>query len=669
MPKPAAFPLRQIHLDFHTSPDIPDVGADWDAEHFIHTLKKAHVESVTVFAKCHHGMNYYPTKVGPVHPALQFDLLGAQIEALHKAGIRAPIYLSVAWDVSAAQRHPEWLQIDQHGRQVKNGDGLFEPGWPWLCTNNAYADELAAQTTELIDNYECDGFFFDILMTHGDGCLCVNCLAELRQQRRDPQNAEHRRLHNQQVHRRFMARMSGLIREKLPDAGIFYNSRWGLQFAGEKDYYSQIEIEALPTGGWGYGFYPFWSRFGRTFDMPMLGMTGRFHRSWADWGGLKHPDALRFECGGILATGGAISVGDQLHPRGQLNEAVYDVIGEAFGDVATVATYCEAAHGVAQMALLLVPAAVDRANVQSSGGAAEGAAKMLLELHQQFDVITPETSDFDAYDLLVVPDAGAPTPELAERLRAFLANGGQLLLSHRALLDETSGNFALAEALGVDYVGEAESVPDYFQVTAPSLHGPTLRAGFPYSLYHGPTIRVAPRAGTETLADAYASYFNRTWEHFSSHDFSPPQSAKANYPAVTRNGAVIYIAGPIFAAYQRHGMLAARALVGGCLDMLLPEKLVETDAPASAEVALMRQGERDILHIVNYHPARRAPAHVEALETPVPLRDLAISLRRTTPVQRVFLAHSGAELSFASANGVVSITLPRVDAHAVVVIE
>lgn len=50
--------MRQVHLDFHTSPDIPDVGADWDAKLFARTLKEARVNSINIFAKCHHGMNY-----------------------------------------------------------------------------------------------------------------------------------------------------------------------------------------------------------------------------------------------------------------------------------------------------------------------------------------------------------------------------------------------------------------------------------------------------------------------------------------------------------------------------------------------------------------------------------------------------------------------------------
>ena len=39
--------FRQIHMDFHTSPDIPDVAVDFDAEEFARVLREAHVNSVT----------------------------------------------------------------------------------------------------------------------------------------------------------------------------------------------------------------------------------------------------------------------------------------------------------------------------------------------------------------------------------------------------------------------------------------------------------------------------------------------------------------------------------------------------------------------------------------------------------------------------------------------
>src|SRR5262245_47298134 len=103
--------FRQIHLDFHTGPAINDVGRDFDAKAFAARMKEAHVNSVTVFAKCHHGHLYYNTKHPARHPGLKrgLDLLGEQVEALHSAGIRAPIYISVQCDEYAGEIHPEWL--------------------------------------------------------------------------------------------------------------------------------------------------------------------------------------------------------------------------------------------------------------------------------------------------------------------------------------------------------------------------------------------------------------------------------------------------------------------------------------------------------------------------------------------------------------------------------
>lgn len=46
----SGFPRRQVHLDFHTAAQAPDVGADFDADEFVETLKDARVNSVTCFS-------------------------------------------------------------------------------------------------------------------------------------------------------------------------------------------------------------------------------------------------------------------------------------------------------------------------------------------------------------------------------------------------------------------------------------------------------------------------------------------------------------------------------------------------------------------------------------------------------------------------------------------
>ena len=109
---------------------------DFDPEEFAKTLKDAYVNSITVFAKCHHGMSYYPTKVGIVHPSLKKDLLGEMVEACHREGIRVCTYISVVWDEYCASKHADWLQVNKDGTLA--GRPPFNKGWRFLCMNSPY---------------------------------------------------------------------------------------------------------------------------------------------------------------------------------------------------------------------------------------------------------------------------------------------------------------------------------------------------------------------------------------------------------------------------------------------------------------------------------------------------------------------------------------------------
>ncbi|MEO6435192.1 MAG: alpha-L-fucosidase, partial [Tepidisphaeraceae bacterium] len=177
MPAPNNKPLakhnplrfRQIHLDFHTGPWIGDVGVDFDAREFARAMKKAHVDSVTVFAKCHHGLLYYNSRRPERHPGLPplkpgLGLLEGQVEALHREGIRAPIYLSVMCDEWAANEHPDWVAINPDGTHV--GRGPLEKrnsAWQILDMSSPYQDFLFEQTREVLKKFRpVDGIFFDM---------------------------------------------------------------------------------------------------------------------------------------------------------------------------------------------------------------------------------------------------------------------------------------------------------------------------------------------------------------------------------------------------------------------------------------------------------------------------------------------------------------------------
>ena len=110
------FSSRQVHLDFHTSEHLKNIGIKFDKAAWQKSLTNAHVNSINIFAKGHHGYSYYPTKVGTQHPNLKFDLLKAQIEASHEIGIKTPLYFAIGWSVLAAVTHPEWIIKNKNGK-------------------------------------------------------------------------------------------------------------------------------------------------------------------------------------------------------------------------------------------------------------------------------------------------------------------------------------------------------------------------------------------------------------------------------------------------------------------------------------------------------------------------------------------------------------------------
>ncbi len=652
-------PFRQIHLDFHTSPLIPDVAVDFDPEEFARTLRDAFVNSVTVFAKCHHGMSYYDTKVGIKHPSLKRDLLGEMVEACHRYGIRVPVYISVVWDNWAAEHHPEWRQVNREGKFI--GAEPFQPGWKWLCLNTPYADYVAAQTEEVVKGYEVDGVFFDIVMQWE--CYCEKCRRDMQAQGLNPADSADARRFAQQVCRRFMARVNEIVKHYRPNASIYHNSRLRIGTSQEAGLYTHQEIESLPTGGWGYLHFPFFARYVRTVWREFLGMTARFHRSWADFGTLKNEAALAYECFHALALGGKCSIGDQLHPRGRLDKAVYERIGRVYQRVAELEEWCEGAEGVAEIAIL-TNADVEGGQMSESD---EGATRMLMETHWQFDVVD-RYSDFTRYRALVIPDRLTVDASLLRKLRSFLQKGGKLLCSYRALVDE-QGNFVLANEAGFVLKGESNWDCEYLLV------GKALSENVP-DMPHvvNANSLVVELKGAKALATIGEPYFNRTWEHFTSHRHSPIAKATRR-PAIVQSpdGRIVYFAHPLFRLYAQHGYLVYRQLIVNALRLLVPERLLETDAPSFAHVTLTRQNGRNrrgrvLVHLLSYAPIRRTRT-IDIVEEPVVLREVVVRLRADKAPRQVYLAPQRTEVAFEFANGFVQFTVPEVNGYQVVAVE
>ena len=418
-------PARQVHLDFHTSPHIPGVGSRFDKAQFQAALKEGNVNSITVFAKCHHGYCYYPTRVGTQHPTMTpgFDLTGAMIEAAHEIGVAAPVYITAGWSALDAQRHPEWCMLDKNGVKRDNGSdpnaGPDDPRpactWDHLCLSGDYARHIYDITREVCDRYaDLDGLFYDIVFLN-KACYCPNCLAGMRAEGLDPEDERDAEEYYRRSHLRFMAECQRILREKHPEATIFFNGGAEIYRPEYLVGQSHFEMEDLPTTWGGYNKMPPRASFMSRYPKEYLGMTGKFHTSWGEFGGYKNPDALKYEVLTMAMYGAKCSVGDQMPPDGKMDMETYRIIGHAYRALEAIEPWAYPASSTATLGVYLC------GREESD----EGLHDMLLESHIDFDVVMPG-DDLSRFRALILPDCVRLTAEEGARLGAFIARGGRI---------------------------------------------------------------------------------------------------------------------------------------------------------------------------------------------------------------------------------------------------
>jgi hypothetical protein len=670
--------FRQIHLDFHTSEQIAGIGSAFDAELFVDTLMRAHVDSVTCFARCHHGWLYYDSALNPerCHPHLSSDLLRQQIAVCQQHGIRVPVYITVQWDHFSAEQHPEWLARDEQGRPF--GGSTFDDGfYRRLCVNSPYRDFLKAHTREVLELFPVDGFFFDIV--HPLPCACRHCRTAMEELGMDPANLAQRQAFGAQTITAFKREMTAFVRQFNADCTIFYNAgHVGTRDRAIVDAFTHWELESLPSGGWGYLHFPIAQRYARTLGLDCLGMTGKFHTSWGDFHSFKNRTALEYECFRMLALGAKCSIGDQLPPAGLLEEPVYNLIGSVYSSVAQKEPWCRGARPLSDIGVLSPEEFVGSEEVRLPQ-ATMGVERMLDEAAQQFDIIDSQ-ADFDRYRVLVLPDHISLDSTLAAKVQRYLDTGGALIATFESGLTPAKDGFAIADfgvmlnsdgprdAQGQLVRGRQYPSGDYAEYLRPgSTIGVGLAATEHVMYMRGTDVQATP--DTEVLAETVASFFDRTYRHFSSHR-QTPSSGTVRGPAIVRRGRAIYCAHPLFSQYAQNAPRWCKQLILNVLQLLLPEPLLRHNGPSSVFATVLEQPaeKRLITHVLHYIPERRG-FDFDVIEETIPLHDLTISVRSARTIRRVASTPEGVELPFTMEGERVTFTLPRLDGHQIMALE
>ncbi len=657
-------PYRQIHLDFHTSPYIGEIGEDFVREEFAGILTKAHVNSINLFAKCHHGMYYYPTKIGTMHPNLGFDLFGEQVRACREHGIRPIAYTCAAWNEDWADRHPEWLVVDTDGLlgHKKPFDRSFG-AWRSLCYNNPeYQELLKEEMKEIYDNYHPDGFWIDIIQ--GQDCICPHCSRDMKEHGLDPKNIRDVKIFNKISETEFCKEFYSYLKGLDSKLCVYFNSHPyeldnGLNehysSREKRQYFDMIDIESLPSDLWGYTHFPIAANYVGKNEEEICMMNGKFHTSWGDFGTIRNQNALEYECFRAIASGAKVCIGDQLHPSGRLDSAVYDRIGKVYERIEAMEPWLTGDEKVCEAAVFITVSAGE-VNPDRGGTVEEGIHRILTELHIPYDFVDCK-DDLEKYSLLIIPEQ----TRLGDtgKIESFVKRGGKLLVFADGGLRE--GEFAVPQ-IPAKYLGESEfdvryieADSEYFPDVPPMKH-----------VLYSPGVRI--KAMGEVLAQVTEPYFSRTDEHFCSHRQSPPKCVSTGEAAIVRNDSAVYISAPLSSMYCEYGYSVYKEIVRRCIELLCPRPLIETDLSGISEVYLRKNGEKRILHILSYVITRKAK-RLDTIEEKFNECNKYIKFKMERRPEKVTLLAENKEISFQWEDGYVRIPVEIQSGYSAYVID
>ncbi len=150
-------------------------------------------------------------------------------------------------------------------------------------------------------------------------------------------------------------------------------------------------------------------------NKPIIGMSGKFHTSWGEFGGFKYPEALKYEAAAMISHGARCNFGDHLHPSGEMDLDTYKNVGVAFEYIKKIEDYGIGGKPFSNVALYLT----------GSYNADDGVARMLLEEHIEYEVVSINASQerINNFELIIIPSSNTLSEEEIKKLKHFQNKG------------------------------------------------------------------------------------------------------------------------------------------------------------------------------------------------------------------------------------------------------
>ena len=551
---------------------------------------------------------------------------------------------------------------------------------------------MKEQLLEIAGNYDISGFFIDIVYFQPEGCFCEYCrrLFLVRYGREIPSEMIPGSIELKQWlgFRReskfnFLRYISESVKSCNPDLCITWNGSANHTLADmEADEYADyLTSEMHPPAYLEASLKTKWARTrGKPFELSMPFEMG----SWGDWT-IAPETTLKALAATAVSNGCAVNLNHVVYPSGfqagGMNSAMVKTNRSILRWIEEIEPWLLGAESVPYAAVLY---GIDNKRMLEASGlpgaskkfnSINGINRIMIEGNIHFDIISEDTlkNRLNQYKLLIVPDQAYISGDNQKLIREFVSNGGRLIATNRTSLYNENGvrntDFGLSDVFGAHFIEVSPYSIGYIYGMAGDIgmdipDMPVLVGGTEER-----PVRVVKNGGAKILGwwidpAVEAKAFRHVY-----HQHAHPAHV-TRFPAIVHNkfgkGECVFVPGPLESSFWVKGSPWLRNILLNCIKILVPDPLLNVDAPVGIEVSLMKQETRWMLHLINIRDVKAAGSR-GYIEDVIPVYD--IKVRAGVQPSRVYLAPEMEDIPFAIIEDGIEFVIPQVDLHRLVVFD
>ena len=615
-------------------------------------------------------------------PAKDKTALNEYVKKAHQNGIKVILYLNIHFlDPKVENKKEEWSQRKKDG-SISMMYGTYYS----TCYNSPWRDYFLS-ILDSLKNVDIDGIFLDGPVIANGGCYCDRCMKKYHEMfdGKPGTEREKRWEFNAITRDDFLQEVYDHYKKDNPGKVVYMN----LSITSTHSQYIRLDHalkynDILGTEG-GFMFYgpaksaylwhpSFTARLTEAVapDKPRVIFMAADHKPWSWW--LHSPLETQLCIASVTANSANIWWG--LHGSSRLfNTDATRAAGEILNFYKDNEKYLGNTRSGAGVALFYSFSTVNyeisdfnekisRKKLGNQQDALRGYYSMLTEMHIPFDMVTDfklTSEKLKKYRVLVMPNVLYIDSAAESAIRDFVENGGLLIAESGVSLFESNGrrkkDFGLADVLGVSASGDFKRHENYnyfvFEpddpydkdITSPYIPLPLL------------SLEVRPDPGTKVLARALKDLPGRYVP------MTPPGDDLIMLSDHGK-GQSLYLAGNFGEMYNEYHVREYKMYLEKIISEKLADGLTFEGAPVNLEVVLRKQGNKRILHLVNYQAGPTRP-----FESVTGVHGMKIRIPGSWHVSEITSLKLGKKLATTANGPYMEAVLPELDVYDMLVME